>query len=76
MHKCDNPKCINPEHLTLGTHADNMRDMANKKRRKGWDKITEEQRMEIRNSRNKSREVAIQYGVSQDYVQWLRRTAK
>ncbi len=32
LHQCDNPKCINPDHLFLGTDADNSKDRNSKER--------------------------------------------
>jgi hypothetical protein len=54
-HHCDNRKCINPNHMFLGTNQDNVDDMVNKGRnfipkgeKQGSAKLTEEQVMEIR----------------------------
>jgi hypothetical protein len=54
MHTCDNPSCVNPAHLSIGTHSKNRRDTISKNRHaKGESmptaKLTEDAVRDIRN---------------------------
>lgn len=81
-HKCDNPKCVNPSHLFLGTHADNMRDMHEKGRgiipkgeKQGLSKLTEQQVLEIREKYAKGnitqKKLAEEYGVTEPCIRYI-----
>jgi hypothetical protein len=70
-HKCDVPACVNPDHLFLGTAADNARDRAAKGRGHklrgrliGGAKLTDAQVIAIRADSRFQREIAVDYGVS------------
>ena len=73
LHKCDVPSCVNPDHLFLGTHQDNMDDMNVKGRSthgtKHWAvKLTEGKVLEIRDDRRSCRVIARDYGISHSLV--------
>ena len=77
LHRCDNPQCVNPEHLFLGTHQENMQDMAKKGR--AWQgskhkdaKLKPEQVLEIRKlyaeGGHTMRSLGAKYGIAHSHI--------
>lgn len=75
LHRCDTPPCINPNHLFLGTDQENNDDMVRKGRRvqvygEDWPqaKLTEDQVLEIRASKENRVFLGKKYNVHRDTI--------
>lgn len=76
-HKCDNPPCINPAHLFLGTHDENVQDSVSKKRhqygtRQWLAKLTDDEALAVREmyatGRYTQKQVGQVFGIGQTAV--------
>lgn len=87
MHSCDNPRCVNPEHLSIGTQTDNMRDASKKGRtvnptdwrgaRNPRAKLSEEARarlgLALVNDEASTKDLASEFGITRTRVQQIAR---
>lgn len=81
LHRCDNPGCVNPKHLFLGTQDDNIKDMVIKKRGRSHTlkgeacttaKLTQRQvneiRLQYKNGGITCKQLGNKYGVSEGNI--------
>lgn len=81
LHRCDNPPCTNPDHLFLGSHADNVADKVAKGRgaageKHGRRKLTQAQAVAVYNDYRSGmllKEIAAKHGISQAAVSLIGR---
>ena len=77
-HSCDNPSCVNPLHLAIGTQLQNIADREERGRtavglKNGRAKLTPEMISFVKASKKSSRVIARELSVSHTAVQWARR---
>lgn len=77
LHGCDNPSCVNPNHLFIGTAKDNISDCVNKKRHQFGEKhyaakLSIKDVVNIRQSIKKGTRLAKYFGVSPSRISLIR----
>lgn len=83
MHTCDNPRCVNPNHLRIGTQAENILDSIKKGRNSkppihfGEDhhnaKFSSKDRLDIVSDKRTHNEIAKDYGVCSETIGRIKR---
>ena len=76
-HKCDNPACVNPDHLIAGTHLDNKQDAVKRGRDCRGEahhkaRLSERDVLDIRASDLPGATIAADYGVTKENVYAIR----
>ena len=83
MHSCDNPSCVNPDHLSVGTQSQNILDAFARGRKTaspphkqgeshGASKLKEGDVLTIRSSKTSNQNLALFYGVSNSAIERIR----
>jgi hypothetical protein len=79
LHQCDNPSCVNPSHLSIGTQGENIADMDKKGRRNPpkaekhgrakltWGQVREIRRRYVR-GQVRQLDLALEFGVNQGTI--------
>ena len=67
-HTCDNPLCVDPDHLVLGDVKDNVDDRTKRDRAQGMDMLTARELVELYREGVSYKELAAAYGVSRSTV--------
>jgi len=70
MHDCDNPRCINPNHISAGTRKQNMKDAVLRGRL--CKKLTIKEVIKIYETNGLQRDLAIEHGVSQPIISLIK----
>ena len=79
-HHCDNPRCVNPKHLFIGTQKDNLADRGAKGRfhpvngeSNGMSKLTEHQVLAILKDGRPQKTIAAEHGITRPMVSQIKR---